>query len=345
MLLRRSLCWLTFALTLTPVAAWAEPTDADRGTARILAIEGQKAFNKQDFTTAVDRFTRADSLVHAPTLALALAQSQAALGKLVTAQEIYNRVAREGVAPKSPPSWTKAVDDARKEAALMAPRIPSVTITVRGASDATVTLDGVPVPSAALGAKRPVDPGKHTIRAEAKGLVAAEASLTLAEGQNEAVVLELKSASAQPKSLPAPPVAAAKPPERPTPASDIALAPEPPLAPDAPARSPQKTVGVIALGVGGAGLLLGGITGGVAVGKHGALKAACGNGPCDASQQGAVDAYHLMGALSTAGFVVGGVGAAAGVVLLLTASGAPAPKEARFTPVIGLGYLGAEGTF
>ena len=35
--------------------------------------------------------------------------------KLVEAQENYNRIIREGVAPGSPKSWSKAVDDANKE--------------------------------------------------------------------------------------------------------------------------------------------------------------------------------------------------------------------------------------
>lgn len=63
--------------------------------------------------------------------------------------------------------------DATRELDALAPRIPTVTIKVSGVSGVSdvsgvsVTLDGAPVPAAALGAKRPVDPGKHLIRAVA----------------------------------------------------------------------------------------------------------------------------------------------------------------------------------
>ena len=102
---------------------------------------------------------------------------------------------------------------------------------------------------------------------------------------------------------------------------------------------------MVALGVGGAGLVLGAVTGGLAIGKHGTLEAACGDGHCPASQQGTVDSYHLIGTLSTVGFILGGVGAATGVVVLLTAPRAQPAKAAKLTPVIGPGYLGAEGKF
>jgi hypothetical protein len=225
---------------------------------------------------------------------------------------------------------------------MLAPRIPSLTITVSGAPDAKVTIDGAPVPAAAMGVRRPVDPGKHAIRAEATGFAAAEASLTLAEGKNAPVVLKLERAAA----ATAAPLAATTPPvEAPKASPEVTPPGEAQPATDAPQRSPRKTIGMVALGVGGAGLVLGAVTGGLAIGKHGALKTACGEGPCPASQQGAVDSYHLLGALSTAGFIVGGACAATGVILLLTAPRAQPGKEATLTPVIGLGYLGAEGKF
>jgi len=60
-----------------------------------------------------------------------------------------------------------------------------------------------------------------------------------------------------------------------------------------------------------------------------------------------------MGTLSTVGFIVGGVGAGAGLILLLTqpkssASTAPAGQPVsglHVTPALGLGTVGAVGTF
>ncbi len=340
---RPLLAALLLGLSLASAPVSAQTSDADRATARALAIEGQDALEKSDFPTAADRFTRADALIHAPTLLLGLAHAQVGLGKLVTAQETYNRILREGVPPGSPPAFAKAVKDATRELDALAPRIPTVTIKVSGVSGVSdvsgvsVTLDGAPVPAAALGAKRPVDPGKHLIRAVAPGLSPSEISLTLKEGKHETLTLELKPAAAG-----APPVAT--PSDTPPPAvTPPATSPPPAVA--KPGSSTQKVLGIAALGLGGAGLILGGVTGVLALGKHKQLKDDCPGGVCPASAQSALDSYHLMGTLSTVGFIVGGVGAAGGAVLFLTAPSAKPAREATLVPVLGAGYLGVQGTF
>jgi hypothetical protein len=338
MILRRPLAALIFTALLAPAAAFAETSDADRATARALAGEGQDALEKKDFTTAADRFSRADSIIHAPTLQLGLARAQLGLGKMVTAQETYNRIVREGVAVGSPPTWAAAVDAARKELDALGPRIPQVVITVKGSSAARVTLDDAVIPTAALGVKRPADPGAHLIRAVAEGFAPAEATVTLRESATGTVTLELEAASGAGVK---PPVVAVVPP----PITPPIAAPLPPSTPrDASSgSSTQKTLGFVALGVGGAGLILGGVTGGLAIGKHGDLALACPKG-CLPAQQGELDSFHTLATLSTVGFILGGAGAAAGTILLLTAPKKSA-NEPRVTPVLGLGYLGAKGTF
>lgn len=347
MILRRPLAALIFTALLTPSTASAETSDADRATARALAAEGQDALEKKDFTTATDRFSRADSIIHAPTLQLGLARAQLGLGKMVSAQETYNRIVREGVAAGSPPTWTVAVDTARKEVEALAPRVPQVVITIKGSSSPRVTLDDAVIPTAALGVKRPADPGAHLIRAAAKGFAPAEATVTLRESATGTVTLELKAISTA--AVTPPVVAVVPPPTTPTtpimPITPPIAAPLPPPAPrDASSgSSTQRTLGFVALGVGGAGLILGGVTGGLAIGKHGDLAIACPKG-CPPAQQGELDSFHTLATLSTVGFVLGGAGAATGTILLLTAPKKSA-SEPRVTPVLGLGYLGAKGTF
>src|SRR5262249_26947752 len=97
------------------MALAAEPSDADRATARSLAEEGKAALDRFDYRTAEDRFARADALLHAPTLLLGLARAQAGLGKLVEAHESYMRIQREGVKPGSPPVFARAQEDAARE--------------------------------------------------------------------------------------------------------------------------------------------------------------------------------------------------------------------------------------
>jgi hypothetical protein len=347
MILRRSLTALVFTALLAPTVALADTSDADRATARTLAGEGQEALEKKDFTTAADRFARADSIIHAPTLELGLARAQVGLGKLVAAQETYNRIGREGVAAGSPPTWAVAVETARKEGEALAPRVPQVVITVKGSSSVKVTIDDAPIPSAALGVKRPADPGKHLIRAVAEGFAPAEASVVLREGAKETVTLELKAPTAAKPPVPTvvtPP--GPTPPPKPTGAAVVPPPPPPvvPAGPEAPRGSTQKTLGFVALGVGGAGLVLGAVTGGLAIGKHGDLATSCKNG-CPTDKLDELSSYHTLGTLSTVGFIVGGAGAVAGTILLLTLPAKKPAEEPRVTPVLGLGYLGAKGTF
>ncbi len=329
------------ASLVAPSAAFAQ-SDADRATARDLAIEGYKALEAKDYVTAADKFTRADSLYHAPTVSLGLARARAALGKLVGAQEAYSKAIHSPEPPNPPPAFTKAIEEAKAEYAALAPRVPGVIINVKGTDAPIVKLDGVDVPVAALGVKRPVDPGKHSIVVNASGFSTGEASFTVAEGKTETVVIELK-----PGLGPVvPPV--------PGPGPGLgAPGPNPvPVAPPGEQGDPnatRRTVGFVGIGLGGAGLIMGVATGVVAIGKHSDIAKSCPDSHCPKGSEGTYDSkissYNTMGTLSTVGFVAGGVLAAGGLVLVLTA---PKPKQTVgrvLVPVLAPGYVGAEGTF
>jgi hypothetical protein len=342
---------LFLTATLVPAAAAAQPSDADRATARILAQEGRDALKSKDYAVAADRFTRADAMVHAPTLLLDLARARAGLGQLIAAQEVYSRILREGVPPGSPPVFQKALDTARDELDALTPRIPSVTIDVKGTVSAVVTLDAAPLPAAALGVKRAVDPGKHVVRAQAGGFVPAEATFTVAEGKTESITLTLVPEAA-PAVVPPPPKPVPVAPPPPPPVAPVVLGPPPPRPappPEAQAhRHPRAAAGIVALGVGGAGLVLGGVTGALFLARRSDLQAGgCQNGLCPVSEQGTLSDYRLYGTLSTVGFGVAAVGVVSGAVLLLTA---PKVKvtvtgSTTITPAFGPGYLGVRGGF
>jgi hypothetical protein len=317
--------------------------DVDRATARKLGEAGQQALAAQDYKTAEDDFRRADSLVHAPTLMLGLARALAGEGKLVEAQETYKRIVREGVAPGSPAVFQRAVDEATKEVETLAPRIGAVTISVKMAGGEPapaalqVTWDGSPVNSATLGIKRPANPGPHVVHAAADGYRAVDLKVEVPAGGAVDAPLSLA------KDPNAPPVTA---PPVPGPQGATPSAPPPDQAPAA--RSGFGVWPWVAIGVGGAGLAVGAITGAMAIGKHSDLASKCGSGPCPADQQSNVDSYNTLGMVSTVGFIVGGVGAAAGVTLLLLqpkAEAIPPAAGLHVVPVLGLGSVGAVGTF
>ncbi len=310
-------------------AAKADPTAADRATARSLAEEGYWALQQKHYADAVDRFRRADALVHAPTLTLDWARSLVGLGQLVEAQERYELIIREGVDARAPQSWQHALIAAKAELAALKPRLSWVTITVKGSNDPYVTVDGVAVPAAAIGVRRAVNPGAREVAVVANGFLDRHQTLNLAEGEEGSVSFELEVDPAQQVV----PVVA------PSPAPVVATA----------AAAPRSRVPIyVAFGVGGAGLLVGGITGALWLGKRSTLEKNCPD-PNDCSPENAdtVNAYHTLGTISGAGFVVGLAGVATGVTLLLLDNKAGSASARGFVvrPYVGVGTIGAVGDF
>jgi hypothetical protein len=327
---------MLLASVLLTTAAMGGPSDADRLTARGLAYEGHAALSKKDYATAADRFSRADALVHAPTLLLGLARAETGLGKLTTAQATYSRILREGARRGSPAVFVQAVAAARQEIKRLEARLPSVVITIKGPSAPTVTLDGASIPAAALGDKRPVDPGTHVIRATADGFEAREVSVTLAEGKKENVTLELKPVS-KIKALASESASS----------SGLVLTDtkEPRSNTDDNSRSLRRTLGIIGLGMGGVGFTLSGVTTVLAIVKRDSFKDQCAGYECPPKLKDSVSAYRTLGTLSTVGFIAGSVGAIGGTILLMTTPSSKPRTEAWVTPLIGAGYLGVAGAF
>jgi hypothetical protein len=310
-------------------AARAEPTAADRATARSLAGEGYWALHDKRYADAADRFSRADSLVHAPTLTLDWARSLVGLGQFVEAQERYELIVREGIDPKAPPSWQRAFTDAKAELAALRPRLAWVTITVTGGNDAHVTIDGVAVPAAAIGVRRAINPGAHEF-AVAKGYIGSGQALGLTEGEEGAVKLDLQL---DPNQQQAEPEHVA-----PTPAASA-----PPPAPR------NRTPAYVAFGVAGAGLVVGGVTGALWLGKRSTLEKNCLDPEhCSADDADTVNAYHTLGIIAPTAFVIGAAGLATGITLWVLDDRSAASTSAGglvLRPYVGFGRIGATGSF
>jgi hypothetical protein len=341
---RSSVVAATLALAM-PGAARAQSA-ADRATARQLGQDGQAALDAKDYVTAEDRFRRADALFHAPTLLLGWARAEAALGKLVNASEAYNRIVREGVAPGASEAFLKAVEAAKAEAGAVEARIASVTVVVSGPDNPRVTLDDQPLPTAALGVKRPVDPGAHVVKASADGWDPAETKFTVTDAATTSAMLTLKRsvvagaatiANAPTSSVASAPVTGPSAPAEP--------APEPDHGPPSSHAGGLATVGWVGVVAGGVGLATGAIAGILAIGKHSTLANECSN-PSNCNAQSDISSYHTLGTLSTVGFIAGGVLAGAGLVLVFTSpSSPPSSGAATVRPYVGLGSIGAVGAF
>lgn len=334
----RFFCTAVAAAIVASVSApaRAQSEAEDRATARALAQQGSDALEAKDYAKAEDAFRRADALFHAPTLVLGLARAQAAEGKFVEAWENYNRIILENVT--STPVFAKTIEDAKREISTVEGRRSRVTVSVSGSSQPRVTLDDTPLKSAALGVPLFVNPGTHTVQASDNGTNPVTQTFNVAEGKSEAVALTVQSS-------PGPGVQPAAP-SVPPPAPTLALSATPP--PDTGANHPSRAPAIAAFAVGGAGLLTGIITGVVAIGDHSHLKTEC-NGPdgtcTPGSPQSDLSSYHTVGLVSTIGFVVAGVGAAAGITLWVLESKNSSPASAAVSPYLGVGSIGAVGRF
>ena len=320
-------------LLATAVArpAIAAPTAADRETARTLMEEGRTLRDRKDFQGALDRFQRADSIMHVPTTGYELAATQASLGLLVEARDTIAHIRSLPARPNEPLPFREARKHANDLDNSLAGRVPGLTIILRGGPagvDPTVTIDDIPVPNAVLGIPRKVNPGHHVIVAKVDN----------AQGRQEVDVKEGETRDVSVSLVASGPAVVAAP-----------VAPEAP-APPPPAQSHALTYASIVVGsVGIAGLGVGAVTGVLTLSKKSSLKTECPNGPCPPSAFSTLDSAHTLATVSTVAFIAGGVCTAAGVVGVLVGSKKHGPSDeqppqAAIAPWFGPGGAGAAVT-
>jgi hypothetical protein len=355
--------WVT-GLVFVPSFARAQ-SDEQRAAARSVATEGATAFNEGRYKEAVDYFTKAETLMHAPPHLLFLARSHVKLGQLVRAREAYLKIVKETLPANAPKAFRDAQTSAESEVREIEPKIASLTIRVEGAEGATdvaVMVDGAALPPVLVGLAQPIDPGTHRIEAGATGFRAPSEPVTLAEGEKKFVVLRLEPAPGAAPLVAAPaPAGATAAPSSTTPA---------PAAATQPAASPTSDTGVakkdsggglrigsyVAFGVGAIGLAGGTLFTLQSVSKRkdaDSTFAACSAevGGCRTGDPRAAETDELdrdadsKKTLGIVGFAVGGAGVAAGVTLLLLSSGGSDENEASIRPWVGLGSAGLRGRF
>jgi hypothetical protein len=334
-------------------------SDEQRAGARTLATEGATAFNEGRYKDAVDLFTKAESLVHAPPHLLFLARSHAKLGQYVKAREAYLKVVKEQLPSTAPQAFRDAQSAAEEERKQVEPHIGRLLVKVEGAEgakDLAVTIDGQPFSTVLLGVPQPMDPGDHTIAATATGYKAEPAKVTLKDaGQGAVTIKLLVDPNAAPVAAPA--SAAAAP---------VAVQSQN-GAPPSDSGSNKNTLRIgsyVGFGVGVVGVALGTVF---------VLKSSSNRKDADKATQELEDAYGCSAtgghpacdattpeAIKVAGldddarsaktigiisYVVGGVGLATGVTLFVLSQGKDEKKSAYVAPYVGPGAFGLRGAF
>jgi len=284
---RRWLALLFGSLVLyTPVTAFALPQVdwKTRAAARTLGVEGLQLMRQEEWEEAYDKLERAYKLYSVPTLGLATARCLEKLGRLVEAAERYREVGATKVERSDGFQQNSAVKAAQQERAILLPRIPSLEVMVRGdrGDGLEVLVDTEILPPELVDTAHPVDPGEHEVRVR-RGDVTITESATLEEGETARVVVKL---------------------------------PDLPLPPLPPKKGTDWTPFVWGgFGIGGGGLLTAIINGSVAIRLRGTLRDRCApDGICPPTAHDVVDGYDAARYATTVGFVLAGVGVAAGCV-------------------------------
>ena len=328
---------LTLALASVPTAGWAqsrgEPTLADKETARQAFYEGQDAFNAGDLVGALKAFRAADAIMGVPSTRLEVGRTLMQMSRLLEAAEMLASVDLIGAAEDENDVQKDARDEATGLLEKVRARIPTLLVTIRGLAPGTsvsMTIDGDSIPAGALDYPRKVDPGAHVVRIEAPGYETKAEKVEVAEREEKRIRLDLVA----------------------TPGTD--LLPRPEHSESVPEDGEGFSLpawGWAGFGLGGAGILVGGITGVMTLSTVGQLEDDCGpDKACPPGQRDKIDDATTVAHVSTAGFVVGGVGIAGGVAAVIVALSeddeAPTESpEVSVRPWIGRAGFGLAGRF
>jgi hypothetical protein len=313
------------ALMLLPVLAetlaLAEPTAADRETARALMKQGTAARDAGDLKEALKNFEAADAIMRVPTTAYEVAKTRATLGMLIEARDVALSIARSQAQPGEPPPFADARVAAQKLSDDLEGRVPSIKIQVKGATDPQISIDNVPLAKALVGLPRKLNPGKHTIAVKA---TEGSRSMIVEVFEREAKELTIDLGST----------------EKVDPVPLSVTVPEQPQSKKSPLPLALMISGY---GIGVAGVVISSVTGAMSISQTNTIKMECGGLTCPPGKKGAVDSANSLATVSTVALVAAGVGAAIGIVgtILFFAT----PRKTALRGTIGVGSIGLEADF
>ncbi len=293
------------SLLATPAFAQHPALDPVAAEAQQLFAEGREAVKHGDFALAVDKLTRSVQLHPAAGTLLNLAAAEEQLGKLVSAAQHFDDALR------LLPGEDERVAIAKQGLDRLRARIPTLRIDRAAGQppELVIRVEGAPLAASAIGAPQPMDRGSYAIVTSAPGREDRSYRIKLDDGARVTLVVE------------------AGPP--------LAVAP-PPVAKKGPTAA--QTAGFAVLGVGVAGLVIGGVTGALAIVEKNHAASACPEpSRCDAAGLEASGRAHTFAGVSTGAFVAGLAGTAAGVTLILaggesSSPAAPPPRSATLSP-------------
>ncbi|UQA56339.1 hypothetical protein [Polyangium aurulentum] len=307
----------------------ARAGDDAKARAQKLFIEGLGDIEKGNKEAGCAKLRESLGLFAVPNTHFNVARCDENEGKIAAALDHWQR----GLALID--GKDKRAKVARERIEELETRVPRLRIVVpAGQVVSTVVLDGTEMEPSALESPLRLEPGKHEIVVRAKGRQDKKHELELGEKERTEVV-----ATPGPLEVAAVPTATA---------TSTAKVPPPPPPPSGGWR---RTAGFVAGGVGVAGFIAAGITGGVIMSQHGTITEECKDKKCSPEGDDLVQSNKTLLVANSVAWGVGIAGVGAGLALILTAPSSKTPKDeapsAAFAPLFvpGGGGLGVTGRF
>jgi len=329
------------ALVLSTLAAPVQAQDA--AAAKALFNEGLADMEAAHYDTGCPALAESYKLDPRPGTLFTLAECENKRGRIATAVARYDEYV-SFVAKLPADQQKKQVDRlkaANEQKAALAPLLPLLTLTLPpdAPKGTVVKRDGTELAANSLGVALPVDPGEHVISTQVPGGAANERRVTLYKGEKKQILVDVR-----PTGAARPPVNALQP--KPKSKPEVVPGPAPGAGGDS-GPSGRRLGAYVAGGVGIAGLVLGGVMGGLTLAKKSVINKNCGFVPgdpmgCNDEGLKALSSAKTTGLVSTVGFAVGGAGVVAATVLLLTEpKRAPVKQAGMQAGVVSMGREGA----
>jgi hypothetical protein len=294
-----------FAAGVDPAVA----TAVQREQAQALFAKGKKAYDENKLPEALEAFKSSIEIVQSPNTRLYVARTLREMGRLVEAYAELGRTMAEAKEHEHEDGrYGKAAQAAQAERAELGKKLGFVRLAITNASDdAKLTVGGAEIVRAGWIEPIPAMPGTVEIVLTSGSGAPVTKSATVVAGQTVDVTLE---STTHGDGTPPPP--------------------PPPTVPDETGHGPPwRPMWIAGYGVGAFGLGMFAIAGAMSNGTYSDVKAACGNGPCPASQASLVERGQREQTIANVGLVIGLIGVAAGTTFLVldltSKKGAAAP--------------------
>ena len=307
--------------------AHAQSNEGGAAAAESLFQEARKLMDAKRFSEACPKLVASQKIAPAVGTLLNLADCYERGGQLASAWARFH----EAIALAQRLGRADREKTAKERADKLEPRLIKLTIVTleRGIE---VKLDGNVLDPAALGTAVPVDPGKHTIEASAKGKKAFTTTVDVSDRARSPSV-EIPQLEAEPEAKSG--------------GGDGGSSGDtkPPIETGSNGGT-QRVAGIVVMGVGVVGLGIGTVFGLRTSSKWTEAMTHCTGIDCDRTGVQLAAEAKNSGTVSTIAFIAGGALLAGGAALFFTAPKAPSKTGSRVPKVdVGLGSVMVRGTF